>query len=131
MFNQLEGIGVHMSEGVCVSQSDLPPLNGVLTDKMMLQNLPSVVVAAALQPKQGEVILDMCAAPGGKTSHIASLVRNDALIIACDKSRKKVLNVRENLKIRGASCVVPLAIDSTHIVLDDGSARRSVKEVST
>ena len=130
MFRNQKGIGVYMSKGVRVSDTDLPPLNGVLEDKMMLQNLPSIVVGAALEPKQGEIILDMCCAPGGKTSHIASLVRNKALIVACDKSKRKILTMSEKVRARGASCIVPLAVDSTHLVVSDGSDWKSVKNVS-
>jgi len=129
MFNQQQGVGVYLSKGIRVAQSDSPPLNNVLTDKMMLQNLPSVLVARALDPKRGEILLDMCCAPGGKTSHMASIVRNDALIVACDKSRKKVLSVRENLKQKGATCVIPLATDSTKLVERNGSTWQSVKEI--
>lgn len=41
-----------------------------------VQNLPSVVVGHVLGPRPGERILDMCAAPGGKTTHIAALMSN-------------------------------------------------------
>lgn len=40
----------------------------------VLQNLPSVVAGHVLGPRPGERILDMCAAPGGKTCHIAALM---------------------------------------------------------
>jgi 16S rRNA C967 or C1407 C5-methylase (RsmB/RsmF family) len=49
---------------------------------MMLQNLPSILVAHALNPQPRDIILDMCAAPGGKTAHLASLVDNQATIVA-------------------------------------------------
>lgn len=41
-----------------------PSLSGVLPDLLFLQNLPSVVVGHVLDPQPGEIILDMCAAPG-------------------------------------------------------------------
>ena len=41
-----------------------PSLGGVLPHLLFLQNLPSVVVGHVLDPQPGEVILDMCAAPG-------------------------------------------------------------------
>ena len=41
-----------------------PSLSGVLPHLLFLQNLPSVVVGHVLNPQPGEVVLDMCAAPG-------------------------------------------------------------------
>lgn len=45
----------------------------------------------ALDPKKGERILDMCAAPGGKTTAIAILMRDEGEIIAADRSHNKVI----------------------------------------
>lgn len=50
-------------------ESALPP--GVL-----LQNFPSMVCVHVLSPKPGECVLDMCASPGHKTTHIAHLMQN-------------------------------------------------------
>mmetsp|Transcript_46422 Transcript_46422/g.133692 ORF Transcript_46422/g.133692 Transcript_46422/m.133692 type:complete len:234 (-) Transcript_46422:94-795(-) len=61
----------------------------------------------------------MCAAPGGKSAHLASLVRNQATIISCDKSRKKVLAARELFIKFGATCITPLALDATKCVDPD------------
>lgn len=40
----------------------------------LLQNLPSILCGHVLSPQQNEIILDMCAAPGNKTSHLAMLM---------------------------------------------------------
>jgi hypothetical protein len=116
-FSSSHGVGIVMSSdpqyrvGPCP-----PPLFGVLQDKLMLQNLPSILVGHALNPQPGDTILDMCAAPGGKSAHLASLVRNRATILSCDKSRRKIVTAR-NLFLRlGATCVTPLALDTTRCV---------------
>ncbi|RXM36508.1 putative 28S rRNA (cytosine-C(5))-methyltransferase [Acipenser ruthenus] len=62
----LKGIGIRMTKPVCLSPC---------FDK----NLPSVVVGHVLAPVPGERILDMCAAPGGKTTHIAALMHDQNL----------------------------------------------------
>ena len=111
----------------------LPPISGIKSSRLYFQNLPSVLVAHALDPQPGDVIIDMCAAPGGKTSHVASLVRNDATIIACDKSRKKMLTAQTMFREHGATCVTALALNTTACVLeggkDVGTGRRTVQEV--
>ena len=58
-----DGVGIRM---IRRAGHDLPPLNGVLTGKMMLQNIPSMMVGICLGAKRGESILDMCSCPGGK-----------------------------------------------------------------
>ena len=59
-----------------------PCLNGVLPDLMFPQNLPSVVCSKVLDPQPGERVLDMCAAPGGKTTHLAVLMQ-DTVCLQC------------------------------------------------
>ena len=113
-FSQSTGVGIQMIQ---IAGPPQPPLNSILTGKMMLQNLPSVCVAHALDPKPGETILDMCCAPGGKTTHVASLMNNEGSIIACDKSRKKMVSARDFFQSMGASCITPLALDSTKSLL--------------
>ena len=64
------GLAVEVSEGIWRR----PALNGVLEDEMMVQSLPSLLTTHVLGPRPGEHVLDMCAAPGGKTTHIATLM---------------------------------------------------------
>ena len=52
-----------------------PPLNGVMPDRIYVQNLPSMMVGHLLEPREGERILDMCSSPGGKTTHVAALLK--------------------------------------------------------
>lgn len=42
----------------------------------LLQNVPSVICVHVLNPQPGEIVLDMCASPGNKTTHIAALMKN-------------------------------------------------------
>lgn len=128
-FRLSQGVGVVMSKkqanrvGPC-----LPSLSGILPDKVMLQNLPSILVGHVLDPQPGEVILDMCAAPGGKSGHLASLTINRATILSCDKSRKKILAAKELFQRLGASCITPLVLDATKCV-DSDAARGTIIEV--
>ena len=54
----------------------IPSFDKLDQSRFYLQNLPSIICAKVLDPNENETILDMCAAPGGKTTHIAALVNN-------------------------------------------------------
>ena len=138
LFRLEKGVGVQMLLDAEMRVGPvLPPVHGILKSKIFFQNLPSMVVAHALAPQRGETIIDMCAAPGGKTSHIASLVQNNATIVACDVSRRKMLLVKAMVQEMGATCITPIALNTTDCVIKDqkreeGGAlkQRTVKEVS-
>ena len=73
---------------------------------------PSTLMACELlDPKPGEVILDACAAPGGKTSYISELMRDEGRIYACDSSRPRLERLRENLRRLGAANVEVQRVD--------------------
>ncbi|MCH2144109.1 MAG: RsmB/NOP family class I SAM-dependent RNA methyltransferase [Phycisphaerales bacterium] len=67
-----------------------------------IQSLSSMATAPMLQPEPGERILDMCAAPGSKTSHIAALMRNEGTLVANDLSRSRMHRMRAILDQLGA-----------------------------
>lgn len=70
-----------------------------------IQEPSAMAVAAILAPKPGESILDLCAAPGGKTSHIASHMKNQGLLISNEihPARAKILSQNvERMGIRNA-----------------------------
>lgn len=64
---------------------------GIMRGEIMLQALPSIVAAAALDPKPGMRVLDMCAAPGGKTTMLAQLMGGKGTVVALDRTFPKVV----------------------------------------
>ncbi len=65
-----------------------------------------------LDVKPGMRILDLCAAPGGKTSFIADLINNNGKIVALDKFEVRVKMLDINFKRLGITCVESIAIDA-------------------
>ena len=71
-----------------------------------IQSLSSIAVAPILAPKPGERILDMCAAPGSKTSHIAALMNQDGELVANDLSKARMHRMRAILEKLGVKATV-------------------------
>ena len=67
---------------------------------------PSTLLAACILGAQpGETVLDLCAAPGGKTTFIAQLMNNQGKIVASDVSEERLKMIRENCQRLGVTCV--------------------------
>ncbi|ASJ11369.1 RsmB/NOP family class I SAM-dependent RNA methyltransferase [Thermococcus thioreducens] len=100
---------------VTLPKFKLPSLSELQSFKEGLfyaQSLPSMVVAHVLEPSEEELVIDMAAAPGGKTSHIAQLMQNRGEIIAIDKSRNRLKKMEEELKRLGVKNVKAIHMDS-------------------
>lgn len=87
------GIAVHVTD----NESGCPTLPENLFTRGMavMQNLPSIICGRVLDPQPGEIILDMCAAPGNKTTHLSALMNNEGTIIALDRSASRILKLRQ------------------------------------
>ena len=85
------------SEGIIVqSKVVVDQLPGFHEGRFQVQGEASQLVVYLLEPKPGERILDACAAPGGKTTHIAELMNDTGQIIATDISAKGLRKIEEN-----------------------------------
>ncbi len=94
----------------------------------MLQNLPSIICAHVLNPLRGDRVLDMCAAPGNKTSHLAELMKDDGMIVAIDKTPNKLKILEEKMKTYKLNSVKCFAYDSTKLLSNDKSCIDGVLE---
>ena len=73
--------------------------------QLMPQSRASMLVARALDPQPGERVLDLCAAPGAKTTHLAALMGDRGSLIAVDLNRQRVRAIAANCERLGVSCV--------------------------
>ncbi|ADM28097.1 Fmu (Sun) domain protein [Ignisphaera aggregans DSM 17230] len=83
------------------------------------QSLPAMYVSRVVDPKPGEIIVDMCAAPGGKTGHMVELSRGKAYIFAFDHSRKRIEEMKNTLDRLGYRQLVEIwRADSRYLHID-------------
>lgn len=82
-----------------------------------VQDESSALVAKLLDPRPGESIVDLCAAPGGKASHCAMLMRNQGNILAIDIHAAKIRFIQENAKRLGLSIIQTRVGDALTIQL--------------
>lgn len=104
-FEKLKDSGYEVEEGyVCPeavrivkgSSVEKNPLfkEGLIT----VQDESAMLVAPALNPEQNEIVLDLCSAPGGKTTHISELMNNSGHVYAFDIHSDKLKLIEDNAK---------------------------------
>lgn len=100
-----------------VRENEIKELDVYKNGEIYLQSLSSMIPPIVVNPKEGENILDMAAAPGGKTTQMANLSNNKAMITACEKNKIRVERLKYNLEKQGASRVSVMLKDARK--LDD------------
>ncbi|MBR0289746.1 MAG: 16S rRNA (cytosine(967)-C(5))-methyltransferase RsmB [Selenomonadaceae bacterium] len=80
-----------------------------------VQDESSMTAARLLNPQPGEFVIDCCAAPGGKSTHLAELMQNRGRIIAADIYETKLNHVKQNAERLGIKIIEPLLIDARKI----------------
>lgn len=98
-----------------VKEKEIQELSIYKDGKIYLQSLSSMLPPIILDPKEGTDILDMAAAPGGKTTQIAAIVNNKASITACEMNRIRAERLKYNIEKQGASCVYVMITDARRI----------------
>lgn len=86
-------------------------LPGFADGRFSVQDETAMSAAALLAPQPGQSVLDLCAAPGGKTTHIAELMQNTGKVLAADSDATRLRRVYENAERLGLDIIEPLHVD--------------------
>jgi NOL1/NOP2/sun family putative RNA methylase len=94
---------------------------GALLEHMLgfyyVQGVPSMTAVSVLDPQPDEIVLDLAAAPGGKTTHIAQLLENTGMVMAVEQDRQRMTSLQSNIIRCGATNTVVIRGDARK--LDD------------
>lgn len=98
-----------------LNESDIRKLDIYNNGEIYLQSLSSMLPVLVLNPKEKESILDMASAPGGKTTQIASLTNDTALITATEKNKIRLERLKYNIKKQGVNKIAILNEDASKL----------------
>ncbi|XP_053307144.1 probable 28S rRNA (cytosine(4447)-C(5))-methyltransferase [Spea bombifrons] len=113
----LDPLGKWSKTGLVIYDSSVPvgATPEYLAGHYMLQGGSSLLPVMALAPQENERVLDMCCAPGGKTSYIAQLMKNTGVIVANDVNAERLRSVVGNLHRLGVTNSVICNYDGRQI----------------
>ena len=97
---------VRLADGIPVR--DIP---GFAEGHFVVQDLSAMKIATALQPRPGMTILDLCAAPGGKSTHLAELIGDQGRVVACDRDARRLAPLTSTMARLGLTSIVPTPIE--------------------
>jgi NOL1/NOP2/sun family putative RNA methylase len=87
--------------------------------KIYLQSIASILPVLALEPKKGEKILDVCAAPGSKTTQLAMIMQNEGKITALEQNQIRYDKLMHNCRLQGATIVDGRKMDAKKYLAAD------------
>lgn len=102
-------------DAICFASGNIANTSYYQEGMLTIQDESSQLVAPFLDPQVDETILDMCCAPGSKTTHLAALMRNTGSIIAYDLFPHKMELVKQNCQRLGVTNVTCVVGDATQI----------------
>jgi NOL1/NOP2/sun family putative RNA methylase len=80
-----------------------------------IQEGASMLPSVALDPKPHHLVLDLCAAPGSKTTQLAQMMENQGAIIANDRSFRRITSLGHNIQLCGVMNAITLCQDGRHL----------------
>jgi len=98
--------GIVLEEG-----GSVPSLPGFREGAFYVEDEAAQLIPPLLDPQPGDIVLDACAAPGGKSTHLADLMHNKGTIYAVDRKGDRLDLLRSNCRRLGVQIVVPIVGD--------------------
>lgn len=112
------GDGAYVEEALRISNYDsIQRLFGFEEGYFQVQDESSMMVAYAANVKKDDLVIDVCAAPGGKSLHIAQMLEGTGKVISCDLTEYKVDLIQQNMERLGFTNIEPKVKDA--LVLQD------------
>ena len=99
------------------TEKDITKLDIYKDGKIYLQSLSSMVPPLVLNPKEGERVLDLTAAPGSKTTQIATLMNNKGYILANELDKLRCERLKYNINSQGVTIALQLLEVKQHKLL--------------
>ncbi len=118
----LETEGAQVSETTCSpagldiisSPGWLRTLQAYRDGWFMVQDQAAQLISLLLAPRPGEMVLDACAAPGGKATHLAELMHDQGTVVALELDASRIAKIRENSRRLGNTIIAPVQGDASH-----------------
>lgn len=104
--------GMHPQAVRLLGAAAIRDLPGFDQGHFVVQDESAMQVASALQPQPGWRVLDLCAGPGGKTTHLAELLEDRGEILACDIAEERLQPLAETADRLGLTCIRPVILDA-------------------
>ncbi len=95
-----------------ISSPGLRSLTAYAEGWFMVQDQAAQLIGLMLGPRPGETVLDACAAPGGKATHLAELMENRGSVIALENDQGRLGSIRENSARLGITIISPVRGDA-------------------
>lgn len=105
-------------------QGSIPNLPGYDQGWWMVQDSSAQLVSQMLAPQPGQVVIDACAAPGGKATHLAELMQNQGRVWACDRTTSRLRKIQQNARRLGLTAIKTYTGDSREQPKFHGQADR-------
>jgi len=112
---QLNGVKVNGVGNAYLLETSSQPARAKLSasGEIVIQDLASIVAGLVASPRAGQSVLDVCASPGNKTTHLAAQMGNQGVIYSIELSADRILHWKQEVARSGCSIASPIMADAS------------------